>query len=84
MPDLPTLTLSQAHFDKIVKTFPGATNAEKSTNYTNWLTNRLIERVRQQELSKVYRDHQTAQRTAEDAIIAALPPLRPEPEIPPL
>lgn len=84
MPDLPAKTLTQAHFDKIVKTFPGATLAEKSAAYDNWLTNRLIERVRQQELAKVQRDNQVLLSQAEANIIAALPPLRPEPDIPPL
>lgn len=45
MPDLPPLTLSQAHFDRVVAAFPGTTLAEKSANYKAWLTGQLIDYV---------------------------------------
>jgi hypothetical protein len=70
MPDLPTLTLPQDQFDRVVAAFPGATNAEKVANYKNWLTNRVIERVGNVEASK-----------AVQAVKASLPPLAPEPPL---
>lgn len=45
MPTLPTLDLSQAHFDRVVDTFPGDTLAAKAANYRAWLTNNLIDHV---------------------------------------
>lgn len=71
MPDLPTLTVTQAQMDKITSTFPGATLAEKSQAYKDWLTNRLVDRVYLQE-----------RRKAEDAAQASLPQRVPEPPIP--
>jgi len=68
MPDLPTLTLPQDQFDRVVAAFPGATTADKAAAYKDWLTNRLIERVGNVE----------AQRAVE-AIMASLPARRPEP-----
>lgn len=46
MPLLPNLPdIPQAQFDRIVAAFPGATAAEKSQSYQNWLTNRILEIV---------------------------------------
>jgi len=70
MPDLPTLTLPQDQFDRVVAAFPGATNADKAAAYKDWLTNRVIERVGFVEAQK-----------ATQAVWATLPPRRPEPPI---
>jgi hypothetical protein len=53
MPDLPTLTLSQAHYDRVVAAFPGATAAQKAEAYNTWLVNRLIERVESVEIQRI-------------------------------
>lgn len=46
MPLLPNLgDIPQAQFDRIVEAFPGATQAEKSQAYKDWLTNRVVDRV---------------------------------------
>lgn len=73
MPDLPTLTVSQAHFDRLVAAFPGADAATKATAYRAWLTNRLIERVQAVEASRI--DAQSAAQKAQAlaALEASLP-----------
>ena len=65
MPTLPTLDVSQAHFDRIVAAFPGATLAEKAAAYQAWLTNSLIAEVERLE-------HQRIQATATAQVIAAM------------
>src|SRR5690606_24906387 len=45
MPTLPTLTVSQDHFDRIVAAFPGATPDDKVAAYRAWLINGLIAQV---------------------------------------
>lgn len=45
MPDLPVITLSQAHYDRVVAAFPGATLAAKAAAYKAWLTGHLIDFV---------------------------------------
>ena len=82
MPDLPTLTVSQAHFDRLVAAFPGTTGAEKAAAYKAWLTNRLIERVRAVE-SKRIDEEANAMKIAElEALDASLPAPAPEPGLP--
>lgn len=68
MPDLPTLTLSQDHFDRIVASFPGSTLSEKADNYKNWLVNRLLDHVELMEM-----------RRAQAAIVSSLPTRPPDP-----
>lgn len=80
MPNLPTITLSQAHYDRVVAAFPGATAADKTAAYRAWTTNRLIERVQAVEMRKVQEQHNAAARTAEAAVIASLPDRVEEPE----
>lgn len=76
MPDLPTLTLSQAHYDRVVAAFPGTTLAEKAANYRNWLTNNLIDFVEVTEVRAI-EDTYNAQKTAKiDALRAGLLPIR--------
>lgn len=74
MPDLPALTLSQAHFDRVVAAFPGATLAEKATAYKAWLTNQLIDRVALVEARRVQQAHAAAVQTEMVAVYASLPP----------
>lgn len=79
MPDLPTKTLSQAHYDRVVAAFPGATAAEKAAAYDDWLTNRLIERVEIVELRRLEQEAQDAKNMALVALKDSLPPKRTEP-----
>lgn len=73
MPDLPTVTLAQAHYDRVVQTFAGATQAEKAAAYNAWVINRLIDRVEAQE-----------KRRAEVLVAASLPARPAEPPMPAL
>lgn len=78
MHDLPSLTVSDAHYSLIVAAFPGANEAEKVTAYRAWLTNRLIERVESRLLNQI-----AAQREADIAAMrASLPPRADEPALP--
>lgn len=78
MPDLPGKTVSQAHYDLIVASYPGKTAAEKLAAYDAWLTNRLIERVEARLLGQI-----AAHRDAEIAAMrASLPPRADEPALP--
>lgn len=52
MPDLPTVTVTQAQLDRITQLFPGADTATKVQNYKNWLMNRLIDIVQTDESNK--------------------------------
>lgn len=79
MPDLPTLTVSQAHFDRLVAAFPGNTLAEKAQSYRDWLTNRLIERVQIVESRKIDEDSNKSKKIALDNLSASLPAPAPEP-----
>jgi hypothetical protein len=74
MPDLPALTVSQAHFDRIVSAFPGATNADKASNYKAWLTNHLIDFVEMQESRKLQDAAQADMTTKLQALRQSLPP----------
>lgn len=85
MPTLPTLTVSQAHFDRLVNAFPGTTLAEKDAAYKAWLTNLLIDYVMNKELQTLEIAFQTQRRAAEVdlleqrrlkelSVIASLPP----------
>ena len=82
MPTLPTFTVSQAHFDRLVAAFPGATAAEKAAAYQSWLTNRLIERVRLVESRKIDAAANDAKVAALAALDASLPPTVTEPGLP--
>ena len=82
MPNLPTKSLSQEHYDRVVASFPGATAAEKATAYDNWLTNRLIERVQMVETSKLEAQATTLKDAAFAALMATLPDKAPEPGMP--
>lgn len=73
MPDLPTLTLSQAHFDRVVAAFPGTDLATKGTAYRAWLTNRLIERVETVEVQRLQEQHATTLAAAMTALANSLP-----------
>jgi hypothetical protein len=71
MPDLPTLTLAQEHYDRVVAAFPGANLAEKAAAYRVWLTNRLIDRVSLVESQRALNE-----------VEASLPPRQRDPEVP--
>lgn len=74
MPDLPTLTVSQAHFDRLVAAFPGSDSASKAAAYRAWLTNRLIERVQAVEAAKIDTQAAAQKSQALAALEASLPP----------
>lgn len=73
MPDLPTLTLTQRHYDRVVAAFPGADLATKATAYRAWLTNRLIERVEVAEMRRIDVESNTARDAAMAALVGSLP-----------
>jgi len=51
MPDLPGITgLTQAQYDRVLSAVPGATLAEKATNYKNWQLNRVLDLVEESEM----------------------------------
>lgn len=81
MPELPGLTLSQEHFDRVVAAFPGKNAAEKASAYEDWLVNRLIERVQEVEAQRIRAEMDDATTAALAAVTASLPPKRAEPPI---
>jgi len=83
MPVLPTLTVSQAHYDRIVAAFPGVDLPAKGLAYNAWLTNNLIDFVEQVEMVALS-DRFVLERVAAMAALAAsLPPRVPFPSIAP-
>lgn len=82
MPTLPGKSLAQAHYDRVIAAFPGATAAEKAKAYDDWLTNRLIERVKQVEALRIEREADAARVDALTAMYASLPPSAEEPRLP--
>lgn len=76
MPTLPTLDVSQAHYDRIVAAFPGATLAEKAANYQAWLINELISEVERLEHERIQTTANQQISTAMAAVTASLPPRR--------
>jgi len=83
MPTLPALDVSQAHYDRIVAAFPGATLAEKATNYQNWLVNSLIDEVERLERQKIEATFAAQMTTQLQALAASLPPRTAYPPRPP-
>lgn len=86
MPLLPNLgDIPQEQFDRIVAAFPGATGAEKAAAYRRWLTNRLIERVRQSEMARIEAAADAARTNAitsmEQALAQSLPAKAEEPPL---
>lgn len=82
MPDLPVLSLTQEHFDRVVAAFPGTTAEEKVDAYRQWLVNRLIERVQAVEIARLDDQFRTARQQAMIDIIDSLPPRVEEPVLP--
>ena len=76
MPDLPALTLSQAHYDRVVAAFPGVTLPKKADAYKAWLTGNLIDFVYAAEARRIDEAANTA-KAAELAALAASLPTRP-------
>lgn len=74
MPNLPTLTVSQAHFDRIVAAFPGDTATEKTAAYQAWLTNHLIDRVEQVEAKRLEEISNADKVTKLEVLRSSLPP----------
>lgn len=85
MPDLPTLTVSQAHYDRIVAAFVGDTLAEKAASYRAWLTNHLINEVERVETRRVEAEVSVERDAKMAAVRASLPPRQTYPPVgPPL
>lgn len=79
MPDLPAISLSQAHYDRVVAAFPGDTAAKKVAAYRAWTVNNLINFVETVEVQAA-RDAAAVQVTQKQAeILASLPPRLPFP-----
>lgn len=76
MPDLPSLTLSQAHYDRVVAAFPGATTADKAAAYKAWLTGNLIDYAATAEARRID-EAANAAKAAKLAALAASLPTRP-------
>jgi len=76
MPDLPVLTLSQAHYDRVVASFPGATVADKTAAYKAWLTGNLIDYAATAEARRID-EAANASKAAKLAALAASLPTRP-------
>lgn len=74
MPDLPSMTLNQNHYDRVVAAFPGATAAEKVAAYRAWLQNRLIERVHTVEAQRIDLAAAIERQVELDQLAASLPP----------
>lgn len=74
MPDLPTLTLSQEHFDRVVSAFPGDTAGEKVASYRAWLSGMLIDFVRASETEKIEAAHRVQINAEIAAVVNSLPP----------
>lgn len=74
MPTLPTLDVSQAHFDRLVAAFPGETLADKAAAYRAWLTNALIDHVEAVEAERLMWQQQEQLQTALQQLRASLPP----------
>ena len=53
MPNLPTITLPQNHYDRVVNAFPGDTLAKKAAAYNAWTINNLIDFVGAAEMRKI-------------------------------
>jgi hypothetical protein len=82
MPDLPALSLSQEHFDRVVAAFPGATLGQKAEAYKVWLSNRLIERVEAVESQRITEQANAYQRQAMADLAASLPARQADPPLP--
>lgn len=74
MPDLPAISLSEAHFSRVVAAFPGDTAAEKAAAYRAWVLGYLIDFVRAAEVSAHDRAAEAQREAAVAAIAASLPP----------
>ena len=74
MPDLPTKTLSQAHYNRVVAAFPGETLGEKAAAYDAWLTNHLIDYVEQVEARKIDEQAVISKQQQLAALAESLPP----------
>jgi hypothetical protein len=75
MPDLPLISMSQAHYDRVVAAFPGV-GAAKAQAYVDWSINNLISYVEQVEYDKIDKEYQTQANTKRQQIRDSLPPRR--------
>lgn len=74
MPTLPTLTVTQNQYDRIVAAFPGTTLGEKAADYNAWLTGNLIDFVRQAEINVIDVETNALKITRMAEVEASLPP----------
>lgn len=84
MPTLPGKELSDEHFDRVVRTFPGATMAEKAAAYDQWLTGLLIDRVLLVESAQLDAAVEVERQRLRQRIVDSLPPRPPLVGMPPV
>lgn len=73
MPDLPTITLSQNHFDRVVAAFPGTALAQKADAYKAWTIGNLIDFVYTAEARRIDEVANAAKNTELTALANSLP-----------
>lgn len=79
MPNLPTLSVTQAQLDRITAAFPGTTTAEKVAAYQAWLINGLIDQVERAEGAVIDAAANADKAAKLAAMRASLPPRPPFP-----
>lgn len=83
MPNLPTITVSQAQADRIIAAFgAGGTQAEAVARYKEWLRRQVNEFTKQTELLTLRREHQLAENQKLAEIQDSLPQPVEEPVVP--
>lgn len=79
MPALPTITVSQTHYDRLVTAMPGSNSEQKTTNYQNLVLNGLIGYIEQVEMEAMEAAQMTARQAETARIQASLPARLPFP-----
>jgi len=82
MPNLPTLTMSQAQVDRIIAAFgAGGTQQEAAARYKEWLRRNVIAYTEEAELMTLRREHQLAEQQKRQEIAGSMPQ-EPDPTVP--
>jgi hypothetical protein len=78
VPELPRITITnQEHYDRVVSTFPGATQTDKADAYRKWVVNNLIDRVELFERRQIELEQEAERRARLIALQESLPPRTP-------
>lgn len=72
MPNMPTITVSDAQLARITAAFPGNTNAEKVAAYRDWLKAALRDRLATAELAALAETHNAARKAVVDDVESSL------------